>query len=116
MDNEGKLQHIFWSPSPCFDWYTKYGDVVVFDTTYKIDLTIEDIQRKEEHDTMLVKYRGSSLKPISPLQEQAHGLLTEFAFKKFQEEFERSIQYSIVQENEFIGRYVEFTKLKGDFS
>ncbi|KAF7820924.1 Protein FAR1-RELATED SEQUENCE 11 [Senna tora] len=157
MDNEGKLQHIFWSPSPCFDWYTKYGDVVVFDTTYKVnayempfgvfvginnhgktiifgcallrnetnaafswlmkvDLAIEDIQRKEECDTMLVKYRGSSLKPISPLQEQAHGVLTEFAFEKFQEEFERSnIQYSIVQENEFIGRYVD-TKLKGNFS
>ncbi|KAF7812754.1 protein FAR1-RELATED SEQUENCE 11-like isoform X1 [Senna tora] len=214
MDNEGKLQHIFWSPSPCFDWYTKYGDVVVFDTTYKVnayempfgvfvginnhgktivfgcallrnettaafswlmkifvslmkkppktiltdqdpwmteaiskempftkhsfciwhitskfsgwfnallrekyskwcsnffelykldtieefehkwpkviakynlesnkhvDLAIEDIQRKEEHDTMLVKYRGSSLKPISPLQEQAHGVLTEIS-------------------------------------
>ncbi|KAF7808556.1 Protein FAR1-RELATED SEQUENCE 11 [Senna tora] len=189
MDNEGKLQHIFWSPSPCFDWYTKYCDVVVFDTTYKVnayempfgvfvdtieefehkwpeviamynlesnkhvkglyhvkeywalpylrdhffggmtttersesinifikrfinsqtslstffkqvDLATEDIQRKEEHDTMLVKYRGSSLKPISPLQEQAHGVLTEFAFEKFQEEFERSIQYSIVQEND----------------
>ncbi|KAF7842414.1 Protein FAR1-RELATED SEQUENCE 11 [Senna tora] len=156
MENEGKLQHIFLS-SPCFDWYTKYGDVVVFDTTYKVnayempfgvfvginnhgktiifgcallrnettatfswlmkvDLAIEDIQRKEEHDTMLVKYRGSSLKPISPLQEQAHGVLTEFAFEKFQEEFKRSIQYSIVQESEFIDRYVEFTKLKGDFS
>ncbi|KAF7821244.1 protein FAR1-RELATED SEQUENCE 11-like [Senna tora] len=185
IDNEGKLQHIFWSPSPCFDWYTKYGDVVVFDTTYKVnayemsfgvfvdtaeefedkwpeviakynlesnkhvkglylvkeywafpylcdhffremtttkpyesinafikrfinsqtrlstffkqvDLAIEDIQRKEEHDTMLAKYRGSFLKPISPPQEQAHGVLTEFAFEKFQKEFERSIQYSIV--------------------
>ncbi|KAF7812001.1 protein FAR1-RELATED SEQUENCE 11-like isoform X1 [Senna tora] len=187
VDNEGKLQHIFWSPSPCFDWYTKYGYVVVFDTTYKtfvslmdkppktiltdqdpwmteaiskdmsstkhsfciwnitskfsviakynlesnkhvkglyhvkdywalpylrdhffggmtttgrsesinafikrfinsqtslstffkqVDFAIEDIQRKEEHDAMLVKCRGSSLKTISPLQEQAHGVLT----------------------------------------
>ena len=27
-----KLEHIFWSSSHYFDWYQKYGDVVVFDT------------------------------------------------------------------------------------
>lgn len=34
LDDENKLEHIFWSPSRCFNWYKKYGDVVVFDTTY----------------------------------------------------------------------------------
>ncbi|AES65084.1 hypothetical protein MTR_2g035140 [Medicago truncatula] len=60
MQNELRLRHIFWSPSSCFDWYKKYGDVV-FDTTYK-----------------------------------------------FQEEFERSVQYSIHNEtqcNVFMLRY-----------
>ena len=31
-DEENKLEHIFWSPNHCFDWYQKYGDVVVFYT------------------------------------------------------------------------------------
>ena len=29
-DEESRLEHIFWAPTPCFDWYQKYGDVVVF--------------------------------------------------------------------------------------
>ena len=29
-DEENRLEHIFLSPTHCFDWYQKYGDVVVF--------------------------------------------------------------------------------------
>ena len=36
-DEENRLEHIFRSPSHCFDWYQKYGDVVVFYTTYKVN-------------------------------------------------------------------------------
>ena len=36
-DEESRLEHIFWAPTPCFDWYQKYGDVVVFYTTYKVN-------------------------------------------------------------------------------
>lgn len=56
---------------------------------------------------MLEKCKGSTMKLISPLQEQAHSVLTRFAFQKFQEEFERSIQYSIHHENDnmFVLRY-----------
>ncbi|GJX01470.1 protein FAR1-related sequence 11 [Tanacetum coccineum] len=36
-DDENKLEHIFWSPPQCFEWYKKYGDVVAFDTTYKVN-------------------------------------------------------------------------------
>ena len=36
-DEEKKLEHIFWSHSHSFDWYRKYGDVVVFYTTYKVN-------------------------------------------------------------------------------
>jgi len=25
------------SSASCFDWYKKYGDIVVFDTTYKVN-------------------------------------------------------------------------------
>ena len=34
-DEENRLEHIFWSPTHCFDWYQKYGDAVIFYTTYK---------------------------------------------------------------------------------
>ena len=36
-DEEKKLEHIFWSYPHSFDWYRKYGDVVVFYTTYKVN-------------------------------------------------------------------------------
>ena len=36
-DEEKRLEHIFWSYPHSFDWYQKYGDVVVFDTTYKVN-------------------------------------------------------------------------------
>jgi hypothetical protein len=48
---------------------------------------------------MLETYRGSSLRTLSPLEEQAHSVLTPYAFKKIQEEFGRATQYSVLQEN-----------------
>ncbi|KAH7849775.1 hypothetical protein Vadar_022801 [Vaccinium darrowii] len=36
---------------------------------------------------------------MSPLEEQVHGVLTPFCFKKFQEEFGRATLYSLVSEN-----------------
>lgn len=38
VDHERKLEHIFWCPTESVDWYHKYGDVVVFDTTYKVNV------------------------------------------------------------------------------
>jgi len=38
VDSERKLEHVFWSPGACVEWYEKYGDVVVFDTTYKVNM------------------------------------------------------------------------------
>lgn len=37
MDEERRLENIFWCSAQSFDWYQKYGDVVVFDTTYKVN-------------------------------------------------------------------------------
>lgn len=37
VDEERKLEHIFWCHAHSFDWYQKFGDVVVFDTTYKVN-------------------------------------------------------------------------------
>ena len=36
-NEESRLEHIFWVPIPCFDWYQTYGDVVVFYITYKVN-------------------------------------------------------------------------------
>ncbi|KAJ1401072.1 FAR1 DNA-binding domain [Sesbania bispinosa] len=60
-----------------------------------VDLAIEDIEHKQLHATMLDKYRGSSLRTLSPLEHQAQDILTPFAFKKFQEEFSRATQYFV---------------------
>ena len=58
---------------------------------------------------MLEKYRGSSLRTLSPIEEQAHSVLTPYTFKIFQEEFGRATQYSVLQENgiEFVLQYIE---------
>ena len=58
---------------------------------------------------MLKKYRGSSLRTLSPIDEQTHRVLTPYAFKIFQEEFGRATQYSMLQENgiEFVLQYYE---------
>ncbi|KAI3969131.1 hypothetical protein MKW92_024232 [Papaver armeniacum] len=37
VDEKNKLEHFFWCPNDCFEWYKKFGDVVVFDTTYKVN-------------------------------------------------------------------------------
>uniref|UniRef100_A0A803N035 Protein FAR1-RELATED SEQUENCE n=1 Tax=Chenopodium quinoa TaxID=63459 RepID=A0A803N035_CHEQI len=37
IDNENKLENLFWCRAQSFDCYQKYGDVVVFDTTYKVN-------------------------------------------------------------------------------
>ncbi|XP_071695915.1 protein FAR1-RELATED SEQUENCE 11-like [Rutidosis leptorrhynchoides] len=37
LDADNRLEHIFWSHAHCFDMYQEYGDVVVFDTTYKVN-------------------------------------------------------------------------------
>ncbi|KAI5407870.1 hypothetical protein KIW84_053927 [Lathyrus oleraceus] len=37
LDEERRLEHIFWSHAYRFDWYQEYGDVVVFDATYKVN-------------------------------------------------------------------------------
>ncbi|XP_071726759.1 protein FAR1-RELATED SEQUENCE 11-like [Rutidosis leptorrhynchoides] len=38
LDSDNRLQHIFCAHVHCFDMYQEYGDVVVFDTTYKVNL------------------------------------------------------------------------------
>jgi hypothetical protein len=37
VDKEKRLQNICWSPPHCFELYQEYGDVVAFDTTYKVN-------------------------------------------------------------------------------
>lgn len=46
---------------------------------------------------MLDTYRNSSLRTLSPLEEQVHNVFTKFAFQKFQEEFERATQYIVLK-------------------
>ena len=54
---------------------------------------------------------------MSPLEKQAHGVLTPFCFKKFQEEFGRATLYSLLCANghEFVVRHYEKTNSKEHF-
>ena len=63
---------------------------------------------------MLETYRSSSLRTLSPLEEQAHGVLTPFSFKKIQEEFERATLYSLLNEKDhmFVVKYHKKTNCK----
>ena len=56
---------------------------------------------------MLETYRGSSLRSLSPLEDQTHSVLMPYAFKIFQKKFGRATQYSVLQENniEFVLQY-----------
>ena len=67
---------------------------------------------------MLEIFRGSSLRTLSPLEDQAHNVLTPYTFKNFQKEFERVTQYSVHQENriEFVlHNYKDETSQKHKF-
>ncbi|XP_071688386.1 protein FAR1-RELATED SEQUENCE 11-like [Rutidosis leptorrhynchoides] len=75
----------------------------------QVDLAIEDVEQKQLHDTMLEKYRGSNLRSVSQLEEQAHHFFTPFAFKKFQEQFGNAIQY-LVPENDATSLLLNITK------
>ncbi|KAL2944267.1 Protein FAR1-RELATED SEQUENCE 11 [Bienertia sinuspersici] len=37
MDDERRLEHLFWCQAQSFELYQRYGDIVVFDTTYKVN-------------------------------------------------------------------------------
>ncbi|KEH25041.1 hypothetical protein MTR_6g014355 [Medicago truncatula] len=74
---------------------------VAFETIYKVHLAIEDIGQQQLHHTIL----GSSLRPLSPLKEKVYNIFTKYAFKKFQEEFERATQYKICEENHVEVKY-----------
>ncbi|XP_071704218.1 protein FAR1-RELATED SEQUENCE 11-like [Rutidosis leptorrhynchoides] len=86
--------------------------LVSFNTSLKdfvrqVYLAVEEIKNGESQIKMLTTLRNTSIKVKSPLEEQASKLLTPFAFKKFQEEFERSSQYLIVkgEGNKYVIRY-----------
>ncbi|KAJ7963406.1 Protein FAR1-RELATED SEQUENCE 11 [Quillaja saponaria] len=51
--------------------------------TQQVDFVVEEIEQTQLHDTMLETYRSSSMRSMSPLEEQAHNILTPFSFKKF---------------------------------
>ncbi|XP_071704366.1 protein FAR1-RELATED SEQUENCE 11-like [Rutidosis leptorrhynchoides] len=77
------------------------------DFVRQIYLAVEEIKNGESQIKMLTTVRSASIKVKSPLEEQASKILTPFAFKKFQEEFERASQYLInqVDGDKFIVKY-----------
>ena len=37
IDEESRFEQLFKCSPQCFDWYNNYGDVVAFETTYKVN-------------------------------------------------------------------------------
>ncbi|XP_065854922.1 protein FAR1-RELATED SEQUENCE 11-like [Euphorbia lathyris] len=76
----------------------------------QVDLAIEAIGQKQSHNVMLDTYRGSYLRTLSPLEEQVYGVFTNFAFKKFQGEFEMATQYKVCAESQrvFIVQHYDY--------
>ncbi|XVF11801.1 hypothetical protein REPUB_Repub08aG0059100 [Reevesia pubescens] len=72
----------------------------IFPLEWQVDIAIEDNEQTQSHNTMLGIYK-SSLRMMSPLEEQAHNVLTPYAFKLFQKEFGLALQYAILHESEF---------------
>ncbi|XP_074327451.1 protein FAR1-RELATED SEQUENCE 11-like [Apium graveolens] len=153
LNGEIKVEHIFWSSAHCFTWYQSFGDVMIFDTTYKINaydmslgmfvgidnhgrtilfgcallrnetksifswlmrvhLAIEDIGQNQLQARMLEKYKGGSLRTLSPPKEQAQKVLTPFSFKKIQEQFERATHYTVHTNS--VGGFVVHHYVQGD--
>ncbi|GJS09144.1 protein FAR1-related sequence 11 [Tanacetum coccineum] len=46
VDKERRLENLFWCHPQSFEWYSKYGDVVVFDTTYKVNRYVSHPQTR----------------------------------------------------------------------
>lgn len=75
----------------------------------QVDIAVLEIAQGRLYNNLSAILRPVPVKSKSPLEEQAFEFLTPFAFKKFQEEFLRASQYSIIcdQGNTFIVRYFQ---------
>ncbi|KAF7134987.1 hypothetical protein RHSIM_Rhsim08G0141700 [Rhododendron simsii] len=107
MTTTGRLESINAFIKRFISSHTNLGQFVK-----QVDLAIEDIDQVQLHDTMLETYRGSSLRTMSPLEEQAHNILTPYCFKKFQEQFGRAALYSLIHEDghRFVLKYYKETR------
>ncbi|KAK9749135.1 hypothetical protein RND81_02G104600 [Saponaria officinalis] len=106
LDEERRLENIFWCHARSFEWYQKFGDVVVFYTTYRVNSY--DMPWRS-NNKVVASMRLVPLNTKSPLEKQAFEVFTSFAFKKFQEEFTRSALYTIDQldSSDFVVKYFE---------
>ncbi|XP_074294033.1 protein FAR1-RELATED SEQUENCE 11-like [Silene latifolia] len=68
----------------------------------QIDLAVEDVGQTQLQHTMLDTYRGSTLRTLSPLEDQVYKVFTAFSFKKFQEEFELATQYKVCETDNMV--------------
>ncbi|MCL7043751.1 hypothetical protein MKW94_018234 [Papaver nudicaule] len=75
----------------------------------QVDIAIQDIQQKEAYDRMLDKHRFHNLEIISPLEDQAQKILTQYAFSMIKEQLERATQYSVLSKTgpNFVMKYFQ---------
>ncbi|PWA53822.1 hypothetical protein CTI12_AA434860 [Artemisia annua] len=59
----------------------------------------EDVEQKQMHDTMLLKYRGSCLRSLSALEEQGRRFFTPFESKSFKRSSEKQFNIRLRKKN-----------------
>ncbi|KAL2920931.1 Protein FAR1-RELATED SEQUENCE 11 [Bienertia sinuspersici] len=85
------------------------SNVSLTDFVKQVDIVVQEIAQGRLYNNLTTDLRPIPVKSKSPLEEQAFGVLTPFASKKFQDEFFRASQYSIThdQGNKFTVRYFQ---------
>ncbi|KAL2939847.1 Protein FAR1-RELATED SEQUENCE 11 [Bienertia sinuspersici] len=85
------------------------SNVSLTDFVKQVDIAVQEIAQGRLYNNLTTNLRPIPVKSKSLLEEQAFGVLTPFAFKKFQDEFFRASKYSIThdQGNKFIVRYFQ---------
>ncbi|WVZ00452.1 hypothetical protein V8G54_026521 [Vigna mungo] len=99
LDESNKLEHIIWVFGDSIRAYEAFGDVVVFDTTYRINRYDMSLglwvgvynQIKLDKRRKCVK---SIMKTSFLIEEQATSILTPYAFELLQHEIELSTKYA----------------------
>ncbi|XP_057248175.1 protein FAR1-RELATED SEQUENCE 11-like [Beta vulgaris subsp. vulgaris] len=88
--------------------------VSLVDFVKQVALVVQEICQGHSHSNMVATLRPITMKTKSPLEGQALEVFTPFAFKKFQDEFSASSQYSITHVEGILCRHIFRVLLHND--
>ncbi|OIT26461.1 putative protein far1-related sequence 10 [Nicotiana attenuata] len=112
VDGCQRLEHVIWAFGDSIHAYDVFGDLVVFDTTYRLNryemplgvwigvdnhvATVVSIRNHAgEEPTMRQKYYNPQIKKFMAIEKHASKVLTPFAFELLQDEMILSVEYGL---------------------